>query len=245
MHLPLSIRDRSFYAHFYSRDPSEIEIVDLNPPSSCALRTFSESPTSINPLFDGTSSVTSGFFSSSDCSSSESTSSFTKRRRPTAPTIQARLNTYVSACHRPSLPLPSLISSKQKTQSTSLLSPSSLVNQRTPRQISTEQIQPLAINTSNLIENQPAKPVLIVQDDSLIKEKSVTLNSSKRYLSKSTSQLCDPSPTDHHKDDEEGGSPLSSRNILDVIQEELVSGRNDCSKMIFMRRIVLVGNSSS
>ena len=225
----MSIRDRSFYANFYSRHPSEIEIIDLDPSSSCVLRTLSESPTSINPLFDGTSSVTSGFFSSSDCSSSESTSSFTKRRRPTAPTIQARLNTYESACHRPSLPLPSLISSKQKPQSTSVLSPSSLVNQRIPRQISTEQIKPLVINTSNLIDNEPSKPMFIIQDDSSINDKSMTLNSSKRYLWKSTSQRCEQSSTDDHKEDV---LPLSSsRNILDVIQEELVRKRlllDDC-----------------
>ncbi|CAF1683294.1 unnamed protein product, partial [Adineta ricciae] len=102
MHLPSSLRDRSFYAKFYSRHPSEIEIIDKTQPPSSALRTLSQSPTTIIPILsDVTSSHTSGFFSSSDCSSSESTSSHTRRRRTTAPTIQERLNTYESACIRP------------------------------------------------------------------------------------------------------------------------------------------------
>lgn len=239
MHLPTSVRDRSFYADFYSRHPSEIEIIDLDPSSSCTLRTLSESPTSITPLSDGTLSVTSGFFSFSDCSSSESTSSLSKRRRPTAPTIQERLNTYESACHRPNLPLPLLLLSKQKTQSSSALSPSSLVNQRIPRQIPTEQIKPFLINTSNLIDNNICKSVLMAQDDLSIHEKSIALDSSKRYLSKSTSQLCDPSFIDHHKEEV---LPLSSRNILDVIQEELVKIFG--GKIHSMTPIFLVGNSS-
>lgn len=240
MHLPTSIHDRSFYANFYSRDPSEIEIIDLDPSSSCTLRTLSESPTSITPLSDGTLSVTSGFFSFSDCSSSESTSSLSKRRRPTAPTIQQRLNTYESACHRPNLPLPLLLLSKQKTQSSSALSPPSLVNQRIPRQIPTEQIKPFLINSSNLIDNNTCKSVLLVQDDFSINEKSVVLDSSKRFLSKSTSQLCDPSSIDQQKDEV---FPLSSRNILDVIQEELVT--IIVGMILSMIIIVLVGNSSS
>jgi hypothetical protein len=60
---------------------------------------------------------------------------------------------------------------------------------------------------------------MIIQDDSKINEKSIALDSSKRYLSKSTSQLCDQSLNNNK---EEQVSP-SSRNILDVIQEELVN----------------------
>jgi hypothetical protein len=223
MHLLSPIRDRSFYAKFYSRHPSEIEIIDkgsASPSSSCVLRTLSESPTAITPLSDiSSSAITSGFFSSSDCSSSESTSSYTKRRRTTAPIIQERLNTYESACHRPGLPLPSLILSKQKTQSISILSPPSLVNDILPQQIPAEQIKPLLINTSNLIDNNTSKSIMIIQDDSRINEKAIVLDSSKRYLSKSTSQLCDQSLNNNK---EEQVSP-PSRNILDVIQEELVN----------------------
>jgi hypothetical protein len=235
MHLPSSLRDRSFYIKFYSRHPSEIEIIDKVPSSSCALRTLSESPTAITPLSDVSSSGNSGFFSFSDCSSSESTSSYTKRRRTTAPTIQERLNTYESACTRPSLPLPSLILSKQKT-----LSPPSLVNQIIiPQQILVEQIQPLLLNTSNLIDNDTSKSVTMIQDDDdddeslssnlRINEKTIALDSSKRYLSKSTSQLCDQSLI-HVK--EEQVSP-STRNILDVIQEELVHKYNHKSLFLF------------
>lgn len=234
MHLPSSLRDRSFYVKFYSRHPSEIEIIDKIPSSTCALRTLSESPTTITPLSDVLSSGTSGFFSLSDCSSSESTSSYTKRRRTTAPTIQERLNTYESACTRPSLPLPSLLLCKQKT-----LSPPSLVNQIIPQQISVGQIQPLVKNTSNLIDNDTLKTVMMIQDDdessssnSRINEKSILLDSSKRYLSKSTSQLCDQSSIDIK---EEQVSP-SSRNILDVIQEELVNNNNN--KFLFLSFLI-------
>jgi len=240
MHLPTFIRDRSFYVNFYSRHPSEIEIIDINP-SSCALRTLSESPTSITPLSDGSSSVTSGFFSSSDCSSSESTGSYTKRRRTTAPTIQERLNTYESVFNRPSLPLPSLILSKQKTQSSSALSPPSLVNQIIPQQIPAEQTRPLLRNTFNLIDNDTSKSVILIQDDSSINEKSISLDSSKRYLSKSTSQLC------HQSFDNDKEEPISptSRNILDIIQEELVNNNLQDKNLLFLYSIVLVGNSSS
>lgn len=225
MHLPSSIRDRSFYAKFYSRPPSEIEIIDKIPSSSSSsssvLRTLSESPTTITPLSDVSSSATSGFFSSSDCSSSESTSSYTKRRRTTAPIIQERLNTYESACTRPSLPLPSLLLSKQKIQ---CISPS-LVDQIIPQQIPAEQTNTLLMNTSNLIDNDPLKSLIRIHDDSSIKsrinDKSISLDSSKRYLSKSTSQLCDQLSIDNK---EEQVSP-KSRNILDVIQEELVRNK--------------------
>ncbi len=222
MHLPSSMRDRFFYAKFYSRHPSEIEIIEKIPSSSYVLRTLSESPTAITPLSDVLSSGTSGFFSSSDCSSSESSGSYTKRRRTTAPTIQERLNTYESACTRPSLPLPSLILSKQKTQSISALSPPSLVNKIIPQQIPAEQTTPLLMNTSNLIDNDISKSVIMIHDDSLIEsrlnEKSILLDSSKRYLSKSTSQLCDHS----FNNIKEEQVSSTSRNILDVIQEELV-----------------------
>jgi hypothetical protein len=226
MHLPSTVRDRSFYAKFYSRHPSEIEIIDKiqTSSSSCALRTLSESPTTITPISDVTSSVTSGFFSSSDCSSSESTTSYTKRRRTTAPIIQERLNTYESACTRPSLPLPSLLLSKPKTQSVSVLSSSALVNQISPQQIPTKQIKKLLIDTSNLVANDTSKSVIMVQDNSSssnsrINEKSILLDSSKRYLSKSTSELCVQS-SNNIKEDE---VPSSSRSILDIIHEELVS----------------------
>lgn len=228
MHLPSSIRDRSFYAKFYSRPPSEIEIIDKIPSSSCVSRTLSESPTTIIPLSDVSSSVTSGFFSSSDCSSSESTGSYTRRRRTTAPIIQERLNTYESACiTRPSLPLPSLFLSKQKIQSISSRSPPILVNQIIPQQIPAEQTKSLLINTSNLIDdddnNDTLKSMIIIHNDSTIETRSneqiISLDSSKRYLSKSTSQLCDQSLMN---DTNESVSP-SSRNILDVIQEELVN----------------------
>jgi len=226
MHLPSTVRDRSFYAKFYSRHPSEIEIIDkIQTSSSSTLRTLSESPTTITPISDVTSSVTSGFFSSSDCSSSESTTSYTKRRRTTAPIIQERLNTYESACTRPSLPLPSLLLSKPKTQSVSVLSSSALVNQIIPQQIPTKQIKTLLIDTSNLVANDTSKSVIMVQDNSSsssnsrINEKSISLDSSKRYLSKSTSELCVQS-SNNVKEDE---VPSSSRSILDIIHEELVS----------------------
>jgi len=225
MHIPSSMRDRSFYAKFYSRHPSEIEIIDKIPSSSssCVLRTLSESPTIITPLSDVSLSATSGFFSSSDCSSSESTGSYTKRRRTTAPTIQERLNTYESACIRPNLPLPSLILSKQKTQSISALSSPVLVNQILPEQIPAEQTKPLLMNTSNLIDNDQLKSMTMIQDDSsiisIINENSISLDSSKRYLSKSTSQLYDPS-LNNIKEEQISST---SRNILDVIQEELVN----------------------
>jgi hypothetical protein len=246
MHLPSSMRDRSFYAKFYSRHPSEIEIIDKVPSSSssssssCALRTLSESPTAITPLSDVTSSATSGFFSSSDCSSSESTGSYTKRRRIAAPTIQERLNTYESACIRPSLPLPSLILSKQKTQSISARSPTPLVNQIIPQQIPAEQTtKPLLINTSNLIDNDISKSVIMIPDDSSIEtrinEKSISLDSSKRYLSKSTSQLCDQSSNNN----EEERVSSTSRSILDVIQEELVN-KNNTKNMNVSIRLFLV-----
>ncbi|CAF1367131.1 unnamed protein product [Adineta steineri] len=234
MHLPSSVRDRSFYAKFYSRHPSEIEIIDKiqSSSSTTTLRTLSESPTTITPISDVISSTTSGFFSSSDCSSSESTSSYTKRRRTTAPIIQERLNTYESACTRPSLPLPSLLTCKLKTQSISTLTSSSLVNQTIPQQIPPKQTKTLLKNTSSLIDNDTSKSILIIQDksssssssssssfsNSIINEKSISLDSSKRYLSKSTSQLCDPS-LNNIKEDQVSSS--SSRNILDVIQEEL------------------------
>jgi hypothetical protein len=223
MHIPSSMRDRSFYAKFYSRHPSEIEIIDKIPPSSsssCVLRTLSESPTIITPLSDVSLSATSGFFSSSDCSSSESTGSYTKRRRTTAPTIQERLNTYESACIRPNLPLPSLILSKQKTQSISALSSPVLVNQILSEQIPAEQTKPLLMNTSNLIDNDTLKSMTMIQDDSsIINENSISLDSSKRYLSKSTSQLYDQS-LNNIKEEQISST---SRNILDVIQEELVN----------------------
>jgi hypothetical protein len=231
MHLPpsSSLRDRSFYAKYYSRHPSEIEIIDKLPSSSssCVQRTLSESPTTITPLSDVLSSATSGFLSSSDCSSSESTSSYTRRRRTTAPIIQERLNTYELANVRPSLPLPSLISFKQKTQSISALS---LVNQIIPLQIPAEQItSSLLTNTSNLVDNDTSKSEKIIQDDSSsllrsrINENSISLDLSKRYLSKSTSQLCDQLSISAKEEGEEEVSSSSSRNILDVIQEELVS----------------------
>ncbi|CAF1090643.1 unnamed protein product [Adineta ricciae] len=237
MHLPSFLRDRSFYAKFYSRHPSEIEIIDKTQPSSSALRTLSQSPTTIIPiLFDVTSSHTSGFFSSSDCSSSESTSSHTRRRRTTAPTIQERLNTYESACIRPNPPLPSSPSSKQTTPSIPNLSSPTLVNP-----INSQQTK----NPMNLTNNDPSKSITPVQDNSssssssslspsysIVKNKTISLDSSKRYLSKSTSQLCDQS-LNHIKDDQ-GSSSSSSRNILDVIQEELSEIRradHDLKKM--------------
>ena len=243
MHLPTFIRDRTFYINFYSRHPSEIEIIDISPSpsSSCTLRTLSESPTSITPLSDASSSVTSGFFSSSDCSSSESTGSYTKRRRTTAPTIQERLNRYESVFNRPSLPLPSLILSKQKTQSSSALSPPSLVNQNIPRQIPAEQTRPLLRNTLSLIDNDTSKAVIMIQDDSSINEKSISLDSSKRYLSKSTSQLCHQS----FNNDQEEPVSSSSKNILDIIQEELVNNHLSMKFHIVSIRLFLVGNSSS
>ncbi|UJR37865.1 hypothetical protein I4U23_030555 [Adineta vaga] len=231
MHPPSSARDRSFYAKFYSRHPSEIEIIDKiqSSPSSSVLRTLSQSPTTIIPILsDVTSTHTSGFFSSSDCSSSESTSSYTKRRRTTAPIIQERLNTYESACTRPSLPLPSLLSSKQKIQSISTLSSSSLVNPMISQQISIRQTK----NSSNSIDNDTSKSIRIIQDNSssslsptnsIINEKTISLDSSKRYLSKSTSHLCEQS-LNNMKDDPVSSSS-SSKNILDIIQEELTEIR--------------------
>ncbi|CAF0992718.1 unnamed protein product [Rotaria sp. Silwood1] len=247
MYFPSSTRDRSFYAKFYSRHPSEIEIIDKisssstpssSSSSSCVLRLLSEIPTTITPLSDVTSSATSGFFSSSECSSSESTSSYTKRRRTTAPIIQERLNTYESACSRPSLPLPSLILSKQKTESISTVSTLSLVNQTIPQQIPADQTTSFLMNTSNLIDNDRSKSVIIIptnsssslSSNSKIHEKSITLDSSKKYLSKSTSQLCDQSLTNVKEEQ----VPSSSRSILDVIQEELSEIRradHDLKKM--------------
>ena len=219
MQPPASLRNRSFYAKFYSRNPTEIEIIDSKP-SSCILRTLSASPATMTPLSDAaTSPTTSGFFSSPDCSSSESTSSYTKRRRTTAPTIQERLNTYESACHRPSLPLPTPIPSKSKPSSL-------LVNQIVPQQTPpVEQTKPKFIKKSHLIANDLPKAVATIPDDpsslsstSRINAKSISLDSSKRYLSKSASQLCDQSSLD--RQDEQVSS---SRNVLDMIQEELVS----------------------
>ncbi|CAF0726825.1 unnamed protein product [Rotaria sordida] len=244
MHLPSSVRDRSFYAKFYSRHPSEIEIIDKIPSSlppssssssSCVLRILSEIPTTITPLSDVFSSATSGFFSSSECSSSESTSSYTKRRRITAPIIQERLNTYESACTRPSLPLPSFVLSKQKTQSISVLSTPSLVNQIIPQQKPAEQTTLFLTNTTNLIDNDSSKSIIMIQTnssslDSKINEKSISLDSSKKYLSKSTSQLCDPS-LNNVKEEQ---VLSSSRSILDVIQNELSEIRradHDLKKM--------------
>ncbi|CAF2731355.1 unnamed protein product [Rotaria sp. Silwood2] len=250
MHLPSSVRDRSFYSKFYSRHPSEIEIIDkissspppppLPPPpppssSSSVLRILSEIPITITPLSDVSSSATSGFFSSSECSSSESTSSYTKRRRTTAPIIQERLNTYELVCSRPSLPLPSLILSKQKTESISAVSTPSLVNQTIPQQIPAEQTTSFLTNTSNLIDNDSSKSVITIQTNSSslnskINEKSISLESSKKYLSKSTSQLCDQSLTNVKEEQ----VPSSSRSILDVIQDELSEIRradHDLKKM--------------
>jgi hypothetical protein len=80
---------------------------------------------------------------------------------------------------------------------------------------------------------------MMIQDDdessssnSSINEKSILLDSSKRYLSKSTSQLCDQSSIDIK---EEQVSP-SSRNILDVIQEELVNNNNN--KSLFLSFLI-------
>lgn len=224
MHLPSTVRDRSFYANFYSRNPSEIEIIDKIPSaSSCVLRILSEIPTPITPLSDLSSYTTSGFFSSSEYSSSESTGSYTRRRRTTGPTIQERLNTYESACSRPSLPLPSLITSKQKTQSISALSTQPLVNQILPQQVPAEQRASFLTNTSNSVDNDTSQSLTIIQTNSSslkskINESPMSLDTCKRYLSKSTSQLCDQS-INNGKEEQVSSS---SRNILDVIQEELV-----------------------
>jgi len=217
MHLPSSLRDRSFYAKFYSRPPSEIEIIEKTPSSN--LRTLSQSPTAITPLSDGLSSTTSGFLSSSDCSSSsESTTSYTKRRRTTGPIIQERLNTYESAFIRTNVLAPSIIISKQKNQLKSVRPcSSSLVNQTMSGQISIEQTK-----SSNLINTDTSKSDMIIHDessiDSTINQQYIPFDSSKRYLSKSTSQLCEQSFNQSF--DEQISSP--SRNILDMIQEELV-----------------------
>ena len=229
MQPPASLRNRSFYAKFYIRNPTEIEIIDSKP-SSCILRTLSASPATITPLSDAaTSPTTSGFFSSPDCSSSESTSSYTKRRRTTAPTIQERLNTYESACHRPSLPLPTPVPSKPKPSSMPCRSSSLLVNQIVPQQTPVEQTKPKFIKKSHLVANDLPKAVATIHDDpssslsstSRINAKSISLDSSKRYLSKSASQLCDQSSLDRQDE------PVSSsRNVLDIIQEELVSGHS-------------------
>ena len=228
MHLPSSLRNRSFYAKFYSRHPSEIEIIDKTPSSSSSnSRILSESPTTITLLSDVSSSATSGCFSSSEYSSSESTSSSTRRRRTTGPIIQERLNTYESACIRPSLPLPSLTSSIQKTQSISILSAPSLVDQITPQQIPTEQTKSLIKNTSSLVSTDTSKSDMMVQTDSAspnctINEKPMSLHSSRRYLSKSTSHLCDQ-PLNNVQEEQISSS---SQNILDKIQEELVNENN-------------------
>lgn len=219
MHLPSSVRDRSFYAKFYSRPPSEIEIIEKTPSSSSNLRTLSQSPTAITPLSDGFSSITSGFLSSSDCSSSsESTTFYTKRRRTTGPIIQERLNTYESAFIRPNVLTPSIIVSKQKNQLKSPRPCSSLVNQIMSGQISIEQTK-----SSNLINTDTSKSDMIIHDessiDSTINQQYIPFDSSKRYLSKSTSQLCEQSFNQSF--DEQISSP--SRNILDMIQEELVN----------------------
>lgn len=228
MHLPSFVRDRSFYANFYCRNPSEIEIIDKissSSSSSYALRISSETSTVTTPLSDASSIiVTSGFLSSSECSSSESTTSYTKRRRTTAPIIQERLNTYESACIRPSLPLSSLASNKQKTQSSSTISTPSLVNKASNQEIIVEQTPSLLTNTSNLIDTDTSKTFIPIERNSstlnsTIDEQSVTLDSCKKYLSKSTSQLCERS-LNNVKEEE---IPSSSRSILDVIQEELVS----------------------
>lgn len=236
MHLPTSVtsvRDRSFYANFYIRHPSEIEIIEKTHPVStsvCVVRTLSESPTTLTPISDVSSSATSAFFSLSDCSSSESTSSYTRRRRTTAPIIQERLNTYESACLRPKLPPTTFLSSKVKPH---LISPPTLVNQITPPQRSIEQTDSVLIQTSNYTNNDRSAMDLINQDEPLSSasssklirhDPSMSFDSTKRYLSKSTSQLCDPNSTELAE--EQVSVASSSRNILDIIQEELVSDRS-------------------
>lgn len=233
MHLPTSttsVRDRSFYANFYSRHPSEIEIIEkisTQPSSSsCVVRTLSESPTTLTPISDVSLSGTSAFFSLSDCSSSESTSSYTRRRRTTAPIIQERLNTYESACIRTKLPQTTILSLKTKSQ---LISPPTLVNQQTPPQRSSiEQTKCLVIQTSNYTNNDLLlKTDLLNNHDETSSSKlthqdqSISLESTKRYLSKSTSQLCETMSTEILEEQESVTS--SSKNILDIIQEELVS----------------------
>ena len=238
MHLPSSssvLRDRLFYARFYSRPPSEIEIIDKTPTSFYMNRTLSESPTTLTPNSDLAFSATSGFFSSSECSSSESTSSYTKRRRTTAPIIQERLNTYESACVRPILVQhPTLNTVKQKLQSLSRRSPPSLVNSINSLQRPTEQINATSIEkfnatdidrpsslVSNQIKETPSSTL------SRINEQSILFDSSKRYLSKSTSQLCDSVSMNQRENGETSTSSSSSRNILDIIQEELVNIQPD------------------
>ncbi|CAF3313795.1 unnamed protein product [Rotaria socialis] len=232
MQLSSSVRDRSFYANFYCRHPSEIEIIDKFPPiipssssassPSYALRISSEIPTATTPLSDVCLSAASGFFSSSECSSSESTGSYTKRRRTTAPVIQERLNTYESARIRPSLPLSSVTLSKQKIQSISAVSTPSLVNSIAPQQIPAEQTTSFLTNTTNLIDNDASKPLITNEANSSslntsINEKLIPLGSCKKILSKSTSQLCDRLLNDVKEEQ----VSASSKSILDVIQDEL------------------------
>lgn len=231
MHLPSFVvpqRDRSFYANFYCRPPSEIEIIEKSSTTKpFNIRTISESPITLIPICDAISNGTSGCFSSSECSSSsESTSSYTRRRRTTAPTIQERLNTYESACHRQRVLQLSAASSKPNPQLCSRRSPPSLVNSLKPIQRQAEQINSASMEKLNTPEIDQTR--LIVKNQTKDKKSSTSrtneptkqLDSSKRYLSKSTSQLCET--TLMKSSDEQDSLASSSRNILDIIQEELV-----------------------